>query len=90
MRLSCFQDLIDVGFGIEPVKERPHVGGKTFRLRRLKMDFLFSDGTGDDFHRTGAVVAPCPGSDFLVMPLRPVGNRDACQAKSLSSVSGLS
>jgi hypothetical protein len=64
MRLCCFQDLIDVGIGIEPVEERPHFGIGTFRLRCLKMDLFFSDGTGDDFHRTGAVVAPGSCFDF--------------------------
>ena len=28
------------------------------------MNLFFSDGTGDDFHRTRAVVAPCPCFDF--------------------------
>src|ERR1700685_148060 len=59
-----FQDRIRGDGCVEPVQKCVHLFMQAVRRRRLEMDMLLTDRTGDDDHRAGAVVTPSPGSDL--------------------------
>ena len=75
---------------LEPVQERPHLRTDPGRRRSLDVHPLAADRTRDHLHRIGALAPRHRPTAIRRIPLRPVGNSDACQSNSRAAVSGWS
>lgn len=85
--LGGLERRIDGGRFVEPVQERAHFPSQAGRRRSLIMDALPADWAGYDAHRPVRSVRQAPAV-ILTRPLRPAGNKDACQPNNRLAVSG--
>jgi len=87
MRKARLEHRVVIGAGaFEPLEKRLHLLPEPSRGRSLIVDTLASERP--DTTCIGSVLSSRQApTRILRMPLRPVGNSDACQAKSLSAVS---
>src|SRR5215471_14219544 len=59
-----FHDEVDVTVGVKPIEECVHVRVDAWSGRRLKVDALLANRTGNDLHWPVAIVAPRSYPDF--------------------------
>ena len=79
---------VAIGTGVEPVKQRSHLLIEPRRRGCFVMDVL-AVGAGDHLARPAPSSRQAPTRIFRI-PLRPAGNSEASEEKSLSTVSGCS
>src|SRR4051812_517922 len=60
-----FENRIDVaGIAVKPVEKSLHLCIQSRCCWSFEVNSLATDGTGDDLHGTGRIIAPCSGGDL--------------------------
>src|SRR5689334_2951049 len=64
MREAGLHDEIYVAVGVKPIEERIHLLVDARSDRRLKVDALLANRTGDDLHWPATIITPASYPDF--------------------------